>query len=146
MTRLGGGSYVKAVLSAIGVSSEQLVCNVAEQLKDDVKSIKLKLWPPRVEELGGGGKLSPLLVQQLSAVQGKKGIDLSPSTFSLASITTQHITKRPSTTATNATVTLHGMTRSKELVDSYYKLGMAISYQNELLLHDLWAMHDLYLS
>ena len=35
------------------------------------------------------------------------------------------------------------MTRSKELVDSYYKLGMGISYQNVLLLRDLWAMHDL---
>ena len=28
------------------------------------------------------------------------------------------------------------MTRSKELVDSYYKLGMGISYQNVLLLRD----------
>lgn len=35
------------------------------------------------------------------------------------------------------------MTRSKELVDSYYKLGMGISYLNVLLLHDVWTMHDL---
>ena len=35
------------------------------------------------------------------------------------------------------------MTRSKELVDSFYKLGMGISYSNVLLLHDVWTMHDL---
>ena len=35
------------------------------------------------------------------------------------------------------------MTRSRELVDSYYKLGMGISYSNVLLLRDLWTMHDL---
>ena len=35
------------------------------------------------------------------------------------------------------------MTRSKELVGSFYKLGMGISYSNVLLLHDVWIMHDL---
>jgi len=34
------------------------------------------------------------------------------------------------------------MTRSKELVDSYYKLGMEISYPNVFLLRDVWTMHD----
>ncbi|KAK1906746.1 Elongation factor P, partial [Dissostichus eleginoides] len=70
----------------------------------------------------------------LSALQGKHGVDLSPSTLSLTSLITQYIIKRPTTTAINATVTLHGLTRSKELVDSYYKLGMGISYPNVLLL------------
>ncbi|KAG0720537.1 hypothetical protein GWK47_048318 [Chionoecetes opilio] len=55
---------------------------------------------------------------------GKKGVvNLSPNTLFLTSLITQYIVKRPTTTAINATVTLHGVTRSKELVDSYYKLG-----------------------
>jgi len=33
-----------------------------------------------------------------------------------------------------ATITLHGITRSKELVDSFYKLVMGISYSNVLFL------------
>jgi hypothetical protein len=139
----GGSSYVEAALSAMCVSSEQLVLNVAERLKDDVRSIKIVQWPPRVEELEEEEEFSPLVVQLLSALHGKKGVDLSPSTLSLASLITQYITKRPTTTAINATVTLHGMTRSKELVDSYYKMGMGISYRNILLLRDLWTMHDL---
>ncbi|CAB1416359.1 unnamed protein product [Pleuronectes platessa] len=140
----GGGTYVEAALSSIGVSSEQLVHNVAERLRDDVKSIKLVPWPPRVEQLEEEEEFSPLIVQLLSSLQGKKGVvDLSPSTLSLASLITQYIVKRPTTTAMNATVTLHGITRSKELVDSYYKLGMGISYENVLLLRDVWTMHDL---
>ena len=35
----GGGSYVEAALSSIGVSSEQLVCNVAGRLREDLRSI-----------------------------------------------------------------------------------------------------------
>ena len=67
----GGGSYVEAALSSIGVSSEQLVCNVAQRLRDDIKSIKLISWPPRVEELEKEEEFSPLVVQLLSALRGK---------------------------------------------------------------------------
>lgn len=44
----GGGSYVEAALSSIGVSSEQLVHNVAELLRDDIKLIKPVPLPQRV--------------------------------------------------------------------------------------------------
>ena len=47
------------------------------------------------------------------------------------------------TTSINASITLHGMTRSKELVDSFHKLGMGISYSNVLVLRDAWTLHDL---
>ncbi|KAL8575003.1 hypothetical protein ACOMHN_064534 [Nucella lapillus] len=139
----GGGSYIEAALSSIGVSSEQLVSNVAKRLKEDIKSIKLITWPPRVEELEEEEELSPLVVQLLSALRGKKDLDLSPNTLSLASLVTQYATNRPTPTSIKATVTLHGITRSKELVDSNYKMGMGISYPNVLLLRDLWTMHDL---
>ncbi|KAK7065892.1 hypothetical protein SK128_018960 [Halocaridina rubra] len=139
----GGGTYVEAALFSIGVRSEQLVHNIAERLRDDINTIKLIPWPPRLEELEDEKELSPLLVQLLSALQGKEEVDLSPRTRSLASLITQYIAKRPTTTAINATITLHGITRSKELDDPYYKLSMGISYSNMLLLRDVWTMHDL---
>lgn len=140
----GGGSYIEAALSSIGVSSEQLVLNVAERVRNDVKSTKVLPWPPRVEELEVEEELSPLMLQLVSALRGNNNRkDLSASTISLASLLTQYIIKRPTITAINATITLHGMTRSKELVDSFHKLGMGISYSNVLLLRDVWAMHDL---
>lgn len=67
-------------------------------------------------------ELSPLLAQLLSALQGKQ-VDLSPRTRCLASLITQCIATRPTTTAINATITLHGIT---------YRL-----------LRDVWTMHDL---
>ena len=44
--------------------------NVAEQLKDDVKSIKVIPWSPTFEELEEEEELSLLMVQLLSALQG----------------------------------------------------------------------------
>ena len=55
----------------------------------------------------------------------------------------QYVMKQPTTTSINASITLHGMTRSKELIDSFHKLGMGISYSNVLILRDAWTLHDL---
>jgi hypothetical protein len=111
----GGGSYVEAALSSIAVSSEQLVHNVADRIRDAIKSVKLVPWPPTVEKLEEEEQLPPLIVQLLSTLQGTKMEKLSPSTCSIASLITQHAMKRPTTTAINATITLHGLTRSREL-------------------------------
>ena len=100
------------------------MCNVAQWLWDDSKSIKLISWPRRVEELEKEEEFLPLMVQLLSVLRGKTGVDLSPSTLALTSLITQFVTKQPTTTSINATITLHGKTRSKEFVDSYYRLGM----------------------
>ena len=79
----------------------------------------------------------------ISALRGKKGVYLSPRTLALTSFVTQYVTKQSTTTAIYATIILHGMTHSKEFVDSYYRLGMGIRYSNVLLLRDVWTMHDL---
>ena len=81
-------------------------------------------------------ELSPLLLHLISALHGKPGVDLSPKSLSLTSFLTQHILGKPTRTSINAFVTLHGITRSKELVDSNHKLGIGISYVNVLFLHD----------
>ena len=125
------------------ISTEQLIHNVAEWLREDIKQIKLVPWPPRVEDLEEEEKLSPLVLRLLSALRGKKGVDLSPCTLTLTSLLMQYVMKQPTTTSINASITLHGMTRSKELLDSFHKLGMGISYSNILILRDAWTLHDL---
>ncbi len=87
--------------------------------------------------------LSPLVLRLLSVLRGKKGVDLSPCTLTLTSLLMQYVMKQPTTTSINASITLHGMTRSKELIDSFHKLGMGISYSNVLILRDAWTLHDL---
>jgi len=63
--------YIEAALSSIGVSSEQLVLNVAEQIRNDVKSTTVLRWPPRVEELEEEEELSPLMLQLLSMLSSQ---------------------------------------------------------------------------
>ncbi len=139
----GGGSYVEAALSSVGISTEQLIHNVAERLREDIKQIKLVPWPPRVEELEEEENRSPLVLRLLSALRGKKGVDLSPCTLTLTSLLMQYVMKQLTTTSVNASITLHGRTRSKELIDSFHKLGNGISYSNVLILRDAWTLHDL---
>ena len=40
---------------------------------------------------------------------------------------------------------LHGLTRSKELVDIFHRVGVCIGYSSVLVLRDAWAVHDLQL-
>ena len=137
-----GGSYIEAAITSIGVSDEQLVQNVSKRIVGDVKSVGSIIWPPSVGELEEAEELSPLLLHLISALRGKPGVDLSPKSLSLTSFLTQHILGKPTRASINASITLHGITRNKELVDSNYKLGIGISYANVLMLRDTWALND----
>ena len=70
-------------------------------------------------------------------------LGFGPNILSLASALTHLITRQRTATAINNTITLHGVTRSKELVHMYYKQGFGISYADILYLRDCWALHDL---
>ena len=58
---------------------------------------------------------------------------------------TYNVTGSPTTTAVNLSMNLHGLTRSKELVDTFHKCGVGINYSSVLLLRDAWAVHDIQL-
>ena len=73
-------------------------------------------------------------------------VDLSPATLSLASMITYHITGQRTTSAINLGITVHGMTRSKDLVETLHKSGVCISYADTLLLYDYWALMDVEVS
>ena len=79
----------------------------------------------------------------MSAFEEKQAKDPSPKWQSLASFLMQHILGQPTKTSINASVTLHGITRSKELVETYHKLGLGTTYYNVLCLRDTWALNEL---
>ena len=47
-------AYVDAALYSIGISTEQLIYNVAERLIQDINQVKLVPWPPTVEIVAEG--------------------------------------------------------------------------------------------
>ena len=55
------------------------------------------------------------------------------------------LTGSPTITTVNLGMNLHGLTRSKELVDTFHKVGACIGYGLVRLLRDAWAVHDLQL-
>ena len=67
----------------------------------------------------------------------KETLDFSPKTLCLASIITQYVTGKRTTTAINHGIDLHGHRRNKDLVDVFHKAGFIISYADTLLLYDV---------
>ena len=55
---------------------------------------------------------------------------------------TYHITGKRTKSAINLGVMMHGMTRSKHLIETLHKSGVGISYDDIQFLYDHWALLD----
>jgi len=71
------------------------------------------------------------------------GIDDSPSIRTIASNLTSYIPGKHSAFQTNISVLLHGLTKSREIVDIIHKDGLGISYNDVLMLQDFCVVNDL---
>ena len=103
-------------------------------------------WPPCIDHLEEDEQFCELLLKLLTWLKQpqRKTADLSPATLSLAYMITYHITGQSTTTAINLGVNVHGMTQSKDLVDTQPpKSGVCISYADTLLLYEHWAFMDI---
>lgn len=101
-------------------------------------------WAPCIDRLEEDEQLCELLLKLLTWLKQpqRKTADLSPAPLSLASMIIYHITGQRTTTVINLGVSVHGMTRSKDLVDTLHKSGVCISYADTLLLYDHWGLMD----
>ena len=45
-------------------------------------------------------------------------------------------------TSVNLAVEIHGMAKSKELIDMLHRYGICISYNDLLVLYTIWALRD----
>ena len=141
----GSGSYIDAALYATGISAEQLIQNPCSRLHSKINETKCVQWPPRIGQLEEEEGICHELVQFLSWLKHppkKKHLDFSPKTLCLASIITQYVKGNRTTTAINHGIDLHGHSRNKDLVDTFYKAGFIISYADILPLYDVWDLAD----
>jgi len=139
------GTYIEAAISSLGVSNDQLVMNVAARLKEQVIRTNTIPWLPYIHELEREEDLSELLLKLLTWLKhpNKSAIDDSPSVRSIASILTSYITGKRTAFEINLSVLLHGLTKSREIVDIMHKDGLGISYNDVLMLRDFWVVNDL---
>ena len=140
-----GGTYIEAAMSSLGVSSDQLAMNVAARLRKEVLDTKSVNWPPYIHELEQKEDLCELLLKLVTWMKHPNmcNIDDSPTVRSLASVLTSYITGKHTSFKTNISVMLHGMTKSREIVDVMHKTGLGISYNDVLMLRDFWVVNDL---
>ena len=138
----GGGDYIDAAMSFLGINDEQLLQNVAQRVSKRVKRKPTVPWPSNVDDLEEGEEVCELLVQLLTWLKQlkRKSVDLSPTTLSLASMIMYYITGQRTNTVINMGVNVHGMTRSKDLMETLHKSGVCISYADTLRLYDSLLM------
>ena len=139
------GSYIEAVLLSLGISDDQLFKNVASQLNNDIHNSKTMPWPAFIPDLEKTEKSSELLMKLITLLKtpNKKDIDSSPRVKAIASILTYYITTNRTEFTTNLSIMVHGLTKSRELIDIMHKEGLGISYNDVTILRDLWAINDL---
>jgi len=135
----GGGNYIDAAVSFLGISDEHLLQNVAQRVSKRVKSTPTVLWSSNVDDFEEGEEVCELLVQLLTWLKQlkRKSVDLSPTTLSLASMIMYYITGQRTNTVINMGVNVHGMTRSKDLMETLHKSGVCISCADTLLYDSL---------
>ena len=140
----GGGDYIDLALTSMGISDEQLLQNFSKRLGIKVKDTPHPPWPPRIDELEEEEEFSEILLSLLSKLKNKnkeKTKD-NPILQTLSSLITYYVTGKRTNTAINVAVVVHGLTRSREIIDMLHKSGLCISYADLLLLYDSWNLMD----
>ena len=142
----GGGSYVEAALNSCGISDEQLISNLAPRLREKIKETDVVDWPPTVDQLEDEEDLCELITTLFSTLKKTRGhkqmLDENPVLRTLASLITYFVTGKRTITATRIAVLVHGITRSRELIDILHKCGVCISYNDLLILYMSWGLSD----
>ena len=140
----GGGDYIECAVNSLGISTDQLLHNLAPRLSENIKSVPTVPWPPTIEELEEYEEVSPLILLLLTYMKNpsKKSVDLSPETLSMASLLSSYVTGKRTATSINLGMMSHGLTRSRKLADILHKSVNFISYDDILLLYDYWALMD----
>ena len=136
----------EVTFNSFDITDRQLILNLALRLSGQQRGTSTKL-------VSSCGKLlekesvSQVLLKLLSTMKMKHGHkELSekdnPVLRLLASLITYFTTGKGTLTSVNVTVVIHGMTRSKEVIDMLQKCEICIIYNNLLLLHAIWALRD----
>ena len=143
--RTAAATYAEAALSSLGISDDQLVKNVAVRLREQVEATNTVPWPPHVSELEREEDLNELLLKLITWLKhpNTSEVNDNASVRSIGSILTSYITGMRTSFEVNLSVLLHGLTKSREIVDLLHKDGLGISYNDVLMLRDFWVFSDL---
>lgn len=143
-----GGTYIEAAIYSWGVSDEQLLNTVARRLKDKLSGVSGINWPPHVDQLDIPEEPNDILWKFFTWLKNPSVTDFNescqdPTIFALTSLLLSYITGKRTPFQVKLSVMLHGLTRSREIVDILKKFSLGISYKDVLHLYDSWAKEDI---
>ena len=125
------GSFLESALNSWGLPIEDLLHNVARQVNEDAKSSPQMPWPPSIANLCAEVPEN-FLTKFLGwlIIPRKTNTDLSPEVYAIASLLQSLVTNKRTGFQVLMTSIIYGLSRSRELVDLFKKLGFGISYQD----------------
>ena len=140
------GTFIDAALHSFGISGQQLICNVAKHLHEKYRYSNNMEWPPYVSQLKDEGNLESvnLLVKLISWMKdpSRKTFENDPNVSALCDLLLSLINGKRTLFKTQLAITIHGLTRNKEVVQLLHKFGLAISYNDTIDLESTWAYHE----
>ena len=68
----GGGNYIDAAISSLGITDEQLIINLAPRLHNKIKDTCTVPWPPQLDRLEEGEHYCELLLKLLTLLKNPK--------------------------------------------------------------------------
>ena len=142
-----GGSFIEAALYSWGVTDDQLFNTVARRLKERFSEDEGITWPPKIKEVENDETPDPLLYKFLQWLHNPSVKEVlsytDPTKIMLSSLLKSYISRKRTQMKVRLSVTIHGLTRSRELVDLLRTFGLGISYNDVKTLYASWTNQEI---
>ena len=130
------------------MNDEQLLNTVARRLREKLKDETAIYWPPHVEELEQDERPNDLLRKLLTWLKNPSDNDFNencqdPEVMALSLLLFSFITGKHAPLKINVSMTIHGLTRNREIIDLLKRFSLGISYQDVLNLYATWTKYEL---
>ena len=133
-------------MDSFGISDDQLLRNVAKRLHSKLKGENNMQWPPHVSELEQDGRSESLilLIKLITWAKNPSNNDFDndSSALALSDLVFSFITGNRIFLKTQLAITIHGLTRNKELLQLLHKFGITTSYNDAIDLESAWAYEE----
>ena len=141
-SRRTGQTYYEAVLNGLEIADVDILFIACNRLRINIKQDTRYYmpWPPNLNDLCNECKSESVMIRFLrNLTKTKLGSKNDAEICFLSECIHTLETKDKSQFQTAFSLLLHGLTRSKKLVNVASDLGVAVLFHNVLYLHECWA-------
>ena len=144
--RTDGGDFIEAAINSWGIDPEQLLRNTPKRLRDMLCNDSPFQWPPHKSDMDRIIQPPEILMKfsrWLSRREEKRDTtdeQFDPSMMVIADLMWSKITGKRTCMKTLLGITVHGTTRSKQLLTLLKELGLTISYTDVQDTYAAWTL------